>query len=60
MEAVGVGSGPTVTSFSLAVILCGRYFCEKWVHSETTYVILHGLFGGVEFLVVGAATWLMN
>lgn len=38
----------------------GGSFAKKWVDSETTYVILHGLFGGVELLVVGAATWLMN
>lgn len=33
---------------------------SKWADSEATYVILHGLFGGVELLVVRAATWLMN
>lgn len=37
-----------------------RQFSSEWVDSETTYVILHGLFGGVELLVVGAATRLMN
>lgn len=33
---------------------------SKWVDGETTYVILHGLFGGVELLVIRAAARLMN
>lgn len=33
---------------------------SKWADSEATYVILHGLFGGIELLVVRAATRLMN
>lgn len=37
------------------------YVCEvKFVDSETTHIILHGLFGGVKLLMIGAATWLMN
>lgn len=33
---------------------------SKWLMVKQTYIIFHGLFGGVELLVVGAATWLMN
>lgn len=32
----------------------------KLVDSEATHIILHGLFGGVELLMIGAAAWLMN